>query len=108
MDHAVLPDLISAFHAESDTEVRAFLVEIIWQHRQPSVIPFLGEALFDSDPNVWRQALDGLVALASPASLDVLQAARARQFPRQCEAAFRRWLDEAIEQVEAEAHRWST
>jgi hypothetical protein len=94
-DHAILPELIETFRAESDTDVREFLVEIIWQHRQPSIISFLGETLGDSEPRVWQQAIDGLVALASPAALEVLRKARVV-----ATGEFRSWLDEAIEQVE--------
>jgi len=91
------------FRMEPDAQVRAFLVEIVWQLRQPSVIPFLGEALCDSEPAVWQQAMDGLVALASPAALEVLRSARARQFPHRREAAeFHAWLHEAIAQAEGQ------
>jgi hypothetical protein len=107
MEHGILPELMAAFRSERDSRVREFLVEIIWQHRQASTIPFLKEALHDGATAVWKQALDGLVALASSAALDVLRDARpTRQFPTQREAEeFRRWLDEAIEQLEAEIHR---
>jgi HEAT repeat protein len=100
MDHAILPELIAAFRGEADGEVRRFLVEVIWQHRQPSAIPFLGEVLRDPDPQVWKEALDGLVALASPAAIEALRAARGRTFPskRQIEE-FRGWLEEALEQA---------
>jgi hypothetical protein len=101
MSHEILPELMAVFRRENDIRVRAFLVEVIWQHRQASVIPFLGEALGDSEPTVWKQALDGLVALASPAALDTLRAARLQQRT----ADFGRWLDEAIEQVESEIRR---
>jgi hypothetical protein len=101
MDHEILPHLIAAFRVEKDARVREFLVEVIWQHRQQSVIPFLGEVLFDSDPRVWKEALNGLVVLASPAALDALRAARTRQFRQQRETIeFCRWLEEAIEQAE--------
>ena len=93
-DHAVLPDLMAAFRTESDSRVRAFLVEVIWQHRQQSVIQFLGEALHDSEPVVWRQALDGLVTLASPAALEVLRSARQSGTDE-----FRSWLAEAEKQI---------
>jgi hypothetical protein len=107
MEHGILPELMAAFRSERDSRVREFLVEIIWQHRQASTIPFLKEALHDGATAVWKQALDGLVALASSAALEVLRDARTtRQFPTQREAEeFRRWLDEAIEQLEAEIHR---
>ena len=102
MEHTILPDLMTLFQTESDSRVREFLVEVIWQHRQQAAIPFLGQTLLDSNPQVWRQALDGLVALASPAALDALRDARTRRFPRQLETEeFRRWLEEAIEQAEA-------
>jgi hypothetical protein len=100
-DHSILPELMAAFRAESSIGIRVFLVYVIWEHRQQSVIPFLGEALLDPEPPVWKEALDGLVALASPAALDVLRAARTRRFPRPRDTeGFRRWLEEAIEQAE--------
>jgi len=100
MGPSVVPKLMDTFRNEHDARVREFLVEIIWQHRHPSAIPFLGEALHDEESAVWKQALDGLVTLASPAALEVLQAARKRHFPTQRESKeFQRWLDEAIEQV---------
>jgi hypothetical protein len=103
MDHGVLPDLMSTFRAESDRDIRAFLIEVIWQHRQQSVIPFFGEALRDSEPMVWKEAMDGLVALACPAALDVLRSARSRQLSRPQDAAeFQRWLEEAIKQASGE------
>jgi hypothetical protein len=103
LDQASLPELMHEFREATDTRLRVFLLGVIWQHRQQSVIPVLGEALLDSEPPVWREALDGLVALASPASLEALYAARTRHFTRQQdEEEFHRWLEEAIEQTEVE------
>jgi hypothetical protein len=70
-DHGILPELMAAFRSERDSHVREFLVEIIGQHRQSSVIPFLKEALNDPAAAVSKQAIDGLVVLASPAALEV-------------------------------------
>ena len=104
--HSILPELMAAFRNERDNRVREFIVEIIWQHRQNSTIPFLKEALNDVAPAVWKQALDGFVALASDAALEVLRGARNRKFPTERETEeFRRWVDEAIEQVESQIHR---
>lgn len=106
IDRDVLPELMAVFRNEQDIRVRELLVEVIWEYRERSVIPFLGEALSDNEPRIWRQALNGLVTLALPASLDVLRAARARQLPTQCETEeFRRWLEETIEQTQTEAQR---
>ncbi len=96
----ILPELISAFRTESASRVRAFLVEVIWQHRQQSVIPFLGQALRDSESVVWREALDGLVTLASPAALEVLRSAH-HSATGEC----RSWIAEAIEQVQEQMQR---
>ena len=95
-----LPELSAEFRAASDNQLREFLLGVIWQHRQQSVIPLLAEALLDPDPRVWREAIDGLVALASPASLEALREARGRQFPKRRDTEeFSRWLEEAIEQM---------
>jgi hypothetical protein len=102
MPHTVLHELIALFQRESDAAIRAFLINVIWQHRQSSVIPFLGEALQDSDSRVWQQAFDGLVALASPESLDILRSANAQHAPVARDAiVFRQYADEAILQIEA-------
>src|SRR3954447_19411695 len=81
IDRDILPELMEVFRSERDIRVRELLVEVIWEYRERSVIPFLGEALSDIEPRIWRQALNGLVTLASPAALDVLRAARTRQLP---------------------------
>jgi HEAT repeat protein len=93
MSHEILPELIAAFRAESDSATRAFLVEVIWQHRQQDSIPFLGDALRSAETSTWKQAMDGLVALASPAAMDVLQSARNSGTDK-----FQSWLEEAIKQ----------
>jgi len=106
MSHDVLPDLITAFKKERDGRVRVFLVETIWQHRQQSVIPFLAECVFDPEPDIWKEALSGLVTLASPQAIDALRSARSRQFPRERDTdEYRSWIDEAIEQAEAELQK---
>ena len=106
IEHGVVSELMAEFRAATDTQLRGFLLSVIWQHRHQSVIPLLAEAVFDSEPRVWREALDGLVSLASPASLEALRAARVRHFSKQSdEEEFRRWLEEAIEQTETEARR---
>ena len=99
----VVPALIEIFRAEQAIEVRAFLVKAAWERRDDAVIPFLDEALRDSAEEVWQQALDGLVAFASPQSLQILQSARARVNSAAADdKRLRLWLDEAIQQVEFE------
>ena len=97
---SVIPILIDEFRKERDASVRAELVAIIWNHRQPETVGFLAEALSDSDAKVWRSALDGLVALASPATLEVLKTALSRQLPSKKQTdQFHEWVKEAITQI---------
>ena len=106
IDRDILPELMAVFRDTRDIGVREFLITVIWEYRERSAIPFLGKALLDAEPPIWRQALNGLVALASPEALDALRAARTRQFPRQRETEkFRRWLEEAIQQAEREIQK---
>ena len=102
----MLPAMIQVFRTEQDADIRGLLVKVAWERRDQAAVPFLKEALIQSEEQVWQQALDGLVAFASPESLEILQ--RARTHVHQDEAAakrFRLWLEEAIQQVEFELRR---
>ncbi|MFO0890391.1 MAG: HEAT repeat domain-containing protein [Isosphaeraceae bacterium] len=90
-----LPAMQSAYHDEVDPIVRALIVEAIWQRRQPSTTDFLADALRDPAPPVWKQALDGLVTLASPASICALRSA----WDRETNPERRAWIEEAIGQA---------
>jgi len=102
-DHAILPHLAEALQAATDTSLQVFLLQVIWQHRQQSVVPLLAEALFDDQSEVWKEAMDGLVALASAQSLEALCQARKRTFMVDRDwRVFSEWLEEAISQAEAQ------
>lgn len=99
----LLPDLVQEFHAAGDSEIRALLVKVAWERKEPDVIPFLGDALTARDELVWQQALDGLVAHASHEAHEMLLAARVQDFSDETLTnRFRLWLEEAILQVEIE------
>jgi HEAT repeat protein len=99
-DDAVIPLFIEAFRAEPHSATRASLVEIVWQHRAPETIDFLSEALDDNHPEVWKSALDGFVALGSPAAIQVLESVKHR-VPTGSQAKSGRldWIDEAIQRI---------
>jgi hypothetical protein len=102
----VLPALIDAFRIEANAAIRALLVRVAWERRDHSALSFLGEALNELQEQVWQQALDGLVAFASPESLEILRRARHRDCEDDAAAGrFRLWLEEAIQQVEFELRR---
>ncbi len=100
VDHEALPELMAEFRAAPETDLRAFLLNVVWQHRQTSAIPLLGQALREGETAFWRQAMDGLVAMACPEALEALRMGRSRQFPEERDTQeFRAWLEEAIEQA---------
>lgn len=63
---AIQPILAREFRSESDSREKARILEVIWQHRDPALVPVLAEALGDPSPFVWKEALNGLVALTFP------------------------------------------
>ena len=90
-----IPALQETYRSEPDPTVRAVLVRAIWEHRDPSVIDFLAEAVRDRDPAVWKEALDGLVTLASPEAERALE----MTIGSDCDAKRRDWIFEAIGQI---------
>lgn len=102
---AVVPALVEAWRGEASPDVRAELVRIIWEQRLPSTVPFLATALADPSSEVWKSALDGLVAIATPEAVQSLRDAAVSLSPAQEAAGFRTWLGEAIEQATESAAR---
>lgn len=106
MDGAALPELVAAYRATSDPRLRVLLLKVLWEGRQPSVIPLLEEALGDAEPTVWKTALDGLVTLASPASIAAMRLAGERRLSATGDPDnFGHWLQEAIAQAEDAASK---
>ncbi len=95
LDANTIPAIQEAYRSEPDPTVRALFVRAIWEHRDPSVIDFLAEAVGDPHPAVWKEALDGLVTLASPEAQSVLEAI----IGSDRDAERRDWIGEAIGQI---------
>jgi HEAT repeat protein len=97
-----LPELQSHFRITSDPVLRIALVEIATQMHSTDALPLFALALRDKAPSVWKAALDGLVDLASPDAILLLEQAVAAPPPGQTnEVDWRSWLDEALEQARA-------
>jgi HEAT repeat protein len=94
LGETAIPRLVNAYRAEADPAIRALIVEVVWRLRAHASIEFLGEALQDPAQEVWKQALDGLVTLASPQSLRILEAAR--DTVRVPDDGFHDWVEGAI------------
>ena len=104
-----VPELVNVYRASTDTSIRAILLKVICHYQQPVKIPLLAEALNDHAPEIWKEAIDGLVAIASPESLQLLQTARMRQFAdARMGRIFSEWLEEAITQVAAQLKSFET
>jgi HEAT repeat protein len=94
LGESAIPRLVNAYRAEADPAIRGLIVEAVWQLRSHASIEFLGEALQDPTPEVWKQALDGLVTLATPQSLRILEAAQ--DMVRVPDDGFHAWVEGAI------------
>lgn len=99
-NHAIVPILVKAYRSESIPKIRAILIKIIGQHRVQEAIPFLSEALDDNYPEVWKNALDGFVALGDPASIQILETAKQHiQVTDTLSLIKTDWINDAIQQI---------
>jgi HEAT repeat protein len=99
-DPAVLPVLMEAFAKEENRPIRAQILQCIRQQRRQETINFLAEVLNDPEPGVWKEALDGLVAIGSAEASQAVQAARTRIPAERARRGITiEWIDEALEQL---------
>jgi HEAT repeat protein len=97
-----LPFLMGEADKPENKTIRARLVEVIWQYRSVHAIPFLDKALRDSDPAVWKTALDGLVAIDGPDSVQAVRMAIEDVERGTIQNGLtKEWLVEALEQIAA-------
>lgn len=101
----IVPGLGAIFDAETDPEVRAFIIRVAWERHEAESANMIVEALNDPAEEVWQAGLDGTVALASPQMLDMLKSIRNSE--RADPATARRFqlcVDEAILYVDGLVH----
>ena len=89
-----LPYVVRAFEETSDLDVKLALAQIVSEYRSPNAVSFFEALLRDAEPEMWRQALDGLVMLGGATALNILGAAREIATPIR-----REWIDEALAQI---------
>lgn len=94
--HDIVPILIEEYQLQTDGYLRASLVEVIWQHRLPSTVPFLLTVLGDNHDEVWKQALDGLVTIGGDEVKSGLQKHKTQLTLADPKVS---WIDEAREQL---------
>lgn len=97
---AALPVLIERFESTPDPALRAELLEIARRQRSARAVAFFRSGLAQVNPRVWKAALDGLVNLATPEAIDVLEGALRSAPARPGDAPeFRAWVKEALDQA---------
>jgi HEAT repeat protein len=100
LGNEVVPLLIAEAARAENKPIRAGLVEVIWQHRDARSIEFLGQALSDPEPEVWKQALDGLVAIGGEQATVWLKTAQERLARGEIRNGLSaEWISEALEQL---------
>ena len=95
---AALPFLRRALTGPLAPPVKAQLIELIWQTRDPEVVGDLAAALNDPAPEVWKAALDGLVTIGDSSAAAALQSALSAA-QRGAHRVPVDWLAEALAQV---------
>jgi hypothetical protein len=101
LERQSLPVIEEAFRRAPSPRLRARILEIARQlHWRLEALGLFLEAARDPAEPVWKEALNGLVAIGGPAGLDALRALRREwswpRSPRRLE-----WVEEAIAQLEA-------
>lgn len=91
-----LPHIVDAFNSSSDVVARLALVQIIGSYRSADAVPFFAGCLRNTDSDIWKTALDGLVSLGGRPALDALTVMLDTTTLDK-----REWIAEAIEQIKA-------
>ena len=73
---SVVPIIIRRYNLEDDIEFKSKLIEVIWQIRDESCKEFLYECFDDNEDEIWEEALNGIVALASSEDVEKLELKR--------------------------------
>ncbi|HEV8337035.1 MAG TPA: hypothetical protein VGR67_11495 [Candidatus Polarisedimenticolia bacterium] len=92
-----LPYLVKQYEATTNTDIRKSIIQIISEYRSVATLSFLETRLADSDGEIWKSALDGLVILGRCA-LPSLQ-----RIKDTASVEKREWIEEAIEQIGKES-----
>jgi HEAT repeat protein len=96
----VVPALTTAFRTEQNPALRTFVIKVAWQRGDRQAIALLAEAINQSDEQIWQEALDGLVALASPEAVSVLTVAKTRELADESAThRFQSCVTEALEYI---------
>lgn len=94
----ILPSLFERYEQQDDADVKANLIEIVWRRKQDQqILQFLSKAANDTNPIIWKAAIDGIVSIGGHEALKLL-----KDIDRQVESSKNKheWIAEAITQIE--------
>ncbi|MBN2371761.1 MAG: HEAT repeat domain-containing protein [Vicinamibacteria bacterium] len=94
-----LSELEKRFSSTRDDALRAEIVVIVRHLHTDLSVPLFEAALADRSPEVWKAALDGLVDLASPEAIALLERSRTQPPAGTAEAEWESWVSEALDQA---------
>jgi hypothetical protein len=100
LERESFPILVGAFRRASRPALRAKIIEVAWRLRWLEAIPLLVEAVRDPADAVWKEGLNGLVAIGGDAGFQALidlQTEHARLSPPG--ATKLEWIEEALQQI---------
>jgi hypothetical protein len=102
-DESILPLLIESYCAEKNLNMRITLIELIWQQRSSKALEFLADVLQDSESDIWKEALDGIVAIDDPVGIEILEREKMRLLALSLAGkdiqGRTEWVKEALEQL---------
>jgi len=93
----MIPELIAAYEATDDTNLRSFIIGVVSEYRDLDSSGFLRHALQRGVPLIWKRALDGLVMMGCAADLEHVLVGTSDEDKRA-------WIVEAIEQISVTQH----
>ncbi|MEO8612378.1 MAG: HEAT repeat domain-containing protein [Chloroflexota bacterium] len=99
LDESQVHDLIKAYLAETRVDIKALLVEIISHYKQPTSLNFLASALQAAHPQVWKNALDGIVSIGGKISIQILEEEKQRLASEKRFGERIEWIEEALQQL---------
>jgi hypothetical protein len=103
LGRAIVPFVTHAYADEANPQIREYLVRAAWKAAPTEALPVMAEAIDDPEPSVWKEAIDGLVAIGNADAAKVLRTARACDPERAADelCSFSDWVHDALAQMGA-------
>lgn len=95
---AALPHVVRAFEARSESSVAIPLIRVASEYRTKEALPFFATLLEATDDEIWKTALDGIVAMGDESAVTGL-----RDASQTLGNEKRPWVEEAINQIKERA-----